>query len=179
MKLHIGCGKKYIPGYVHVDAVEYPHVAFVSRADYMPMVKDGSADVIYACHILEHFDKFGALQALKEWTRVLVPGGVLRVAVPDFDALVEAYTMYGFQLEDIHGPLYGKQNSAYNVHYQAYTFKKLAELMQSAGFNDCHRYDWRLTEHSDTDDFSQSYLPHMDKENGLLVSLNMEATKQT
>ena len=33
MKLHLGCGKRYIPGYVHVDAVDYPHVDQVSSID--------------------------------------------------------------------------------------------------------------------------------------------------
>ena len=37
--------------------------------------------------------------------------------------------------------------------------------------------DWRDTEHSELDDFSQSYLPHMDKDNGKLMSLNIEAVK--
>lgn len=46
-----------------------------------------------------------------------------------------------------------------------------------AGFKDVRRYDWRQTEHKDYDDFSQAYIPHMDKENGLLISLNIEATK--
>jgi hypothetical protein len=39
------------------------------------------------------------------------------------------------------------------------------------------KYDWRDTEHSELDDFSQSYLPHMDKDNGKLMSLNIEAVK--
>ena len=39
------------------------------------------------------------------------------------------------------------------------------------------RYDLRDTEHADIDDCSQAYLPHMDKENGVLMSLNVEATK--
>ena len=47
----------------------------------------------------------------------------------------------------------------------------------AAGFKDVRRYDWRQTEHKDYDDFSQAYIPHMDKENGLLISLNVEATK--
>ena len=40
-----------------------------------------------------------------------------------------------------------------------------------------HRYDWRQTLHKDHDDFSQAYVPHMDKEKGLLISLNVEADK--
>jgi len=39
------------------------------------------------------------------------------------------------------------------------------------------RYDWRQTLHKDHDDHSQAYIPHMDKENGRLISLNVEAEK--
>ena len=44
-------------------------------------------------------------------------------------------------------------------------------------FVNVRRYDWRQTIHKDYDDHSQAYYPHMDKENGLLMSLNVEADK--
>jgi hypothetical protein len=46
-----------------------------------------------------------------------------------------------------------------------------------AGFSEVRRWDWRNTEHSEVDDYSQAHLPHMDKENGRLMSLNLEAIK--
>jgi len=49
--------------------------------------------------------------------------------------------------------------------------------LETIGFKNVKRYDWHETEHSHIDDFSQCYLPHMDKENGKLMSLNVEATK--
>ena len=45
------------------------------------------------------------------------------------------------------------------------------------GFERVARYDWRDTEHAEIDDYSQAYVPHMDKENGTLVSLNVQAYK--
>jgi len=39
------------------------------------------------------------------------------------------------------------------------------------------RYNWKDTEHSKIDDHSQAYLPHMDKDNGTLISLNVECIK--
>jgi hypothetical protein len=53
----------------------------------------------------------------------------------------------------------------------------LRETLEIAGFTNVRRYDWRQTVHKDHDDFSQAYIPHMDKENGLLISLNVEADK--
>ena len=45
------------------------------------------------------------------------------------------------------------------------------------GFSDIQEWDWRKVDHGHIDDYSQAYLPHMDKENGLLMSLNIEAKK--
>ena len=30
LKLHLGCGKRFIPGFVHVDQVSFPHVDHVT-----------------------------------------------------------------------------------------------------------------------------------------------------
>ncbi len=53
----------------------------------------------------------------------------------------------------------------------------LSGLLLQAGFSDVHRWDWQNTEHADVDDYSQAHLPHMDKESGRLMSLNLEAVK--
>ena len=50
-------------------------------------------------------------------------------------------------------------------------------LLEENGFKNIKLYDWRETEHSQFDDHSQAYFPHLDKENGLLVSLNIECQK--
>ena len=63
-------------------------------------------------------------------------------------------------------------------HKTVYTFASLQALLEANGFGDIRRYDWQQTIHKDHDDHSQAYFPHMDKENGILVSLNVEATKQ-
>ena len=50
-------------------------------------------------------------------------------------------------------------------------------MLEQVGFTDVKRYDWRATEHAEIDDYSQAYHPHMDKENGVLVSLNVECRR--
>src|SRR5438105_10345839 len=57
MKLHLGCGKRYIPGYVHIDAVDFPHVDHVSSIDRLSFIGDNSVDVIYNCHVLERSEE--------------------------------------------------------------------------------------------------------------------------
>lgn len=91
MKLHVGCGLKYLEGYRHVDIMPYDHIDFQTSAEDLHMIEDGSVDEIYACHILEHFKRFEIDSVLREWARVLKLGGLLRVAVPDFQSIVMEY----------------------------------------------------------------------------------------
>lgn len=176
MKLHLGCGKRHIPGFVHIDAVDYPHVDHVSTIDNLSFIPDDSVDLIYNCHVLEHFKRREVERVLREWWRVLRPGGMLRTSVPDFAALGEIYRRTG-KLDLVIGPLFGRQDYLYNIHYNVFDFQTLSLSLQRAGFAEIERYDWRNTEHAPVDDYSQAYVPHMDKENGVLISLNVEARK--
>jgi predicted SAM-dependent methyltransferase len=51
----------------------------------------GSVDAIYASHFLEHLSREGAGRFLKEARRLLRPGGLIRIVVPDLAAIVELY----------------------------------------------------------------------------------------
>lgn len=176
MKLHLGCGKRHIPGFVHIDAIDYPHVDHVATIDNLSFIGDDSVDLIYNCHVLEHFKRREVSKVLSEWKRVLKPGGILRISVPDFAALCEVYQRYG-KLELVIGALFGRQDYLYNIHYNVFDYPALARILEEVGFEQVRRYDWRETEHADVDDFSQAYIPHMDKEHGIQVSLNVECVK--
>lgn len=177
-KLHLGCGKRFIPGFCHIDLAKLDHIDFYHDIRTLPMFEDNSVEEIYACHVLEYFDRIEVLDVLREWSRVLEPGGILRVAVPDFEALEYVYLMYG--LERILGPLYGRWEVGDGLviyHKTVYNIEDLTAVLESCGFVDVHRYEWRETIHKDYDDYSQAYIPHMDKEHGLLISLNVECRK--
>jgi predicted SAM-dependent methyltransferase len=176
VNLHVGCGEKYIPGFIHIDLRKFPHVDHVASADKLDMFKDNSVDLIYSCCMLEHFKRYETEDVLKEWYRVLKPGGILRLSVPDFEKLVEVYLKY-HDLKLVLGPLVGRQNYPENTHYNVFDFATISEILKKVGFKKIYRYDWRKTIHKDYDDYSQAYIPHMDKEHGLLISLNLEAVK--
>lgn len=53
--------------------------------------KDGTVDVIYSSHMIEHLEKEDAIKFLKEVRRVLKRGGIIRIAVPNIKYLVENY----------------------------------------------------------------------------------------
>jgi len=52
---------------------------------------DGVVDLIFSCHVLEHVTYAAGQRFLAECHRVLKPGGVLRILVPDTEALTRAY----------------------------------------------------------------------------------------
>jgi predicted SAM-dependent methyltransferase len=110
---------------------------------------------------------------LKTWVRKLRQGGILRVAVPNFKAVVEWYTRT-HRIQDILGLVCGGQKDVFDHHCMVFDEDILAQGMLVAGCVGVKHWDWRLTDHSDVDDYSQCYLPHMDKENGMLMSLNLE-----
>jgi len=178
MKLHLGCGKRYIKGFVHIDLREMDHIDYCAPVEKLDFLESGSVDLIYASHVLEHFGRHEYMDVLREWYRVLKPEGVLRVAVPNFDAVVQFYTEKSDDMNLILGQLVGGQkNGEFDFHNMVFSEKSLTESLLNTGFSKVLPYDWRDTEHADVDDFSQSYLPHMDKENGFLLSLNLEAFK--
>ena len=178
MKLHLGCGKRnFGPDWVHIDGGDFSHL-HSHDITKLPF-ENNSVDLIYSSHVLEYFDREEVTNVLKEWYRVLKIGGMLRVAVPDFKMMTTKYLIDGCELDLFLGPLYGKWSMGNKTiyHKTAYDFLSLKKVLQSNGFRGIQEYDWRNTEHSHIDDHSQSYLPHMDKENGTLMSLNIECYK--
>ena len=179
IRLHLGCGKRHIPGFIHVDAAPAPHVDWVTRVERLSMFEDGAAELIYASHVLEHFSRREVPRVLAEWRRVLARGGILRLAVPDFAACAKLYHEKGLEdgLSGLIGLICGGQRDVYDFHKSIFDEGYLTRLLMDAGFREVRRWDWRRTEHADVDDYSQAHLPHMDKARGTLMSLNLEAVK--
>lgn len=178
MKLHLGCGPRHIPGFVHVDLLSAPHVDIVGPVEKLP-ISDASATLVYASHVLEHFGRFEYKAVLEEWFRVLAPGGVLRLAVPDFAACAALYYESGLtdRLSGLVGLLVGGQRDSNDFHKMIFDEASLRLDLLAAGFSEVRRWDWRSTEHAGVDDYSQAFIPHLEKASGRLMSLNLEAVK--
>lgn len=182
MKLHLGCGKRdFGSEWVHIDAGDFPHL-HSHNITTLPF-EDNTADLIYASHVIEYFDREEIIPVLQEWRRVLKPGGVLRLAVPNFLWLAFLYSEEDYDLDYLLGPLYGKieipgvRRSGTIYHKTVYDRKHLSKVLASCLFTNIRTWDWRNTEHSHIDDHSQAYLPHMNKETGKHISLNIECEK--
>ena len=106
LKLHLGCGHKIIPGYINIDARVLPGVDEVDDISTLSTYSEQSVDLIYACHVLEHTGRYAYLEVLQRWFTLLKPGGVLRLSVPDFEAVCQHYLQHK-NLKVIMGLLYG------------------------------------------------------------------------
>lgn len=174
-KLHIGCGKNYIPGWTNLDLFSSVKADVYADITALPFDR-GSFDLIYASHVLEHVQRNTVVATLAHWRDMLNEGGILRLAVPNFEAVAKWYAKTG-NLNDVMGLLYGGQNHPKNNHFVTFDANTLRRDLIRAGFSEIRFWDWKTTDHAAFDDYSQCYLPHLDKENGLLMSLNLEAVK--
>lgn len=174
-RLHLGCGKAYLPGWINVDIFSTVKADAYHDITALPYERE-SFDLIYASHILEHVHRHMVLATLNHWVGLLNGGGILRLAVPDFGA-ISAYYQRTRRISDVMGLLYGGQNSHLNRHTVTFDYVSLQDYMERAGLINVAHWDWRKTDHSEYDDYSQAHLPAMQKETGMLVSLNLEGVK--
>lgn len=89
--LNLGCGRAVHPDWRNLDIV--PLVDGVQACDLskgIPFDAE-SADAVYHSHVLEHLRTPDAESFLTECHRVLRPGGILRIAVPDLEGICRAY----------------------------------------------------------------------------------------
>lgn len=187
--LHLGCGKRVLPEAVHIDIGDFPHLDYCHDFRSLPMIESGTFDGVYASHCFEYIDRPDTVKVLREWKRVLKTNGILRIAVPDFEALCKVYSLTR-DISKVIGPIFGRwdpnagksdvitsQNDHIVFHKYVYDEPSLTALLQEAGFNHIRRWDWRevfVGKWEGYDDYSQAYYPHMDKDNGILTSLNLE-----
>ena len=88
---------------------------------------------------LEHFKYRNIDRVLSEWARVLKPGGVLRLSVPDFDKLLVIYSDTR-NPDDFIEQLMGGQNNRYNFHYVLFNKTNLVNYLARAGFVDIQEW---------------------------------------
>ncbi len=90
-KLNLGAGERPLPGWTNLDLEARPGIDVVGNARDLGALGTAAFDVVRASHLIEHFFLNEAPAVLREWTRVLRPGGTLLVCVPDFRGIVRDY----------------------------------------------------------------------------------------
>jgi predicted SAM-dependent methyltransferase len=90
-RLNLGCGVRRHPEWTNVDLV--PAGRDVIAADLRQPLpfEAGSFESVYAAHVLEHLAPIEAARLLAEARRLLAPGGIVRIVVPDLEGIARAY----------------------------------------------------------------------------------------
>ncbi len=173
-RLQFGSGGRPKPGCVNIDLYAAGADLVLDLREDLPF-PDQSVSEIYSEHIFEHFEyPTDARHLLRESLRVLVPGGVFRIVVPDCGALLLAYArqdltlfepdrLRSYLLEEPptfmhHGNYWFRQDGLHRYGYDAET---LGHVLRDIGFVNVR---------------ARAYDPDLDSEKRyLLHSLYMEA----
>lgn len=168
MKLNIGCGPQRIEGFT-------PHDWSLEHDARVLPYEDNSIEEIRASHVLEHLPKGDVEDTLQHWYSKLKPGGILRIAVPDFDEIIrlaqedrdsDDQTKPPFPWEAY---IMGAQTDHYDKHYTLWNYPKLHAAMTALGLVDITH--WK-------NDYSQSTIKKPDCSDHKF-SLNLAGRKPT
>lgn len=156
--LEIGPGPERLPGFETLNIVKTPATDHVGRADNPPF-KDATFDLVYSSHCIEHIDWWLVEPTIKQWARILKPGGVLEIhtvnaaplmiAMLEYEATGECSRKPGIWKQDLHRdhPFLAAQGRIMNyakkgdggIHWQhraILTPRYLTECMAAAGISE-------------------------------------------
>ncbi|MEK7174242.1 MAG: glycosyltransferase [Patescibacteria group bacterium] len=141
MKLHLGCGEKYLPGYVNIDHPATEHTVIDVRADIYADIRtlsyaENSIEEIRNHHMFEHFTRTEALKLLLTWRRWLMPDGRLVIETPDFAASVRAYVRAWSRRRRLQlgRHIFGSQEAAWANHLDFWDEGKFRFVLTRLGF---------------------------------------------
>ena len=135
MRLHLGCGKRHLDGWLNIDLFGSDHDCDIRKLPF----DDESAEEIMAIHVCEHFYVTEILSVLKEWRRVLKPGGKMVLELPCLDKVLihfangspENFTLW---------PLYGDPNTHKDgepaLHKWSWSKSQFKALLKAVGFDE-------------------------------------------
>lgn len=153
IKLNLGSGPNHMPGYVNLDIKEG------HRINDLSAYADDSVDEIRASHVLEHESHTKTLDIVRHWFNKLKPGGIVKIAVPNLQYIVDQMGAAGGK-EPLEAFLMGGHCDADDYHKSVFTHAKLDHILRAIGF-DCVR----------------TWEPDFNDCSALPVSLNMMAEK--
>jgi SAM-dependent methyltransferase len=92
-KVNLACGGVYVAGDGWINLDYSSNNRNVQRADLLGSLPlaDNCASIVYSSHFLEHIPRDQVNRLLLECFRILKPGGILRLVVPDLDNLCRTY----------------------------------------------------------------------------------------
>ena len=181
LKIYYGCGHVKQPGYVNIDIRWTPAVDLLASLDWCARRLQDCCSEVYLSHVLEHYASPGksmrdepdtVIGALKKVYRMLMPGGLARIAVPDFGVISSLYVNGKQRLYPrVLGRLCGEQNYHENLHRCIFDREFLTLCLLTSGFDGIEEWDpSMLNLHRDAS---------FDELDGIKTSLNLVARKSS
>jgi len=140
-KLHLGCGEKYLEGYINIDYPQDHHSVMGVRADlYQDITKlkyePGSIDEVRSHHVFEHFERARALALLLNWRSWLRERGRLVVETPDFyNSSLKYITSRSIKRRmELGRHIFGSEEAHWAIHYDFWDKRKFKYILGRLGF---------------------------------------------
>lgn len=119
MKINLGCGEDIRSGYVNIDRIQNNQIpqdiyrqGEINSLDWL--VEDAKVDEIVALDCLEYLPTGVISGALANWVKKLIPGGVLKIMVPDCHAVAKAFSQGQLSLPEYLQITFGTQENGDN-----------------------------------------------------------------
>jgi SAM-dependent methyltransferase len=152
-RLNVGCGLNPAAGWLNLDWRAQEGVDLCCDLRGPVPLADRCIDYAVAIHVLQDLAWADIPLALAELRRVLRPGGVLRLGLPDLDRAIEAYRRGDaayFYVPDADARSLGAKLVTQIVWYGSvrtpFTFDFAHELLTNAGFSRIARSAFRRTD---------------------------------
>ena len=144
--LHLGCGPKYLPGFLNVDGNPFNKIdLWLDVRNGLPFPSN-SVNSIYSTHMFEHFYPDELTLLLQECVRVLKPGAGIRLIVPNLESAIKAYSggqTGWFDSFPRHFDSLGGRFSNFlfcdGQHRTAFDFTYMDEVLRKAGFREVEK----------------------------------------
>lgn len=156
MKLHLGCGQRYLEGYVNIDYPPSSHTVQEGsiadlHADILTLrYAHETIEEIRLHHVFEHFPRPVACALLSCWHFWMKPKGILHIEVPDFQktgrVLLNPFASFNKKaIAERH--IFGSHEAGWAVHCEGYTISMMKKMISCYGFkvNEIRKNSWMGT----------------------------------
>jgi hypothetical protein len=156
VRLHLGCGQRYLDGYVNIDFPPSEHTVQIKsiadrHADLLGLrYAAGEIEEVRLHHVFEHFARHAACALVASWQSWIRMGGCLRIEVPDMllTGLAAINPLASFKQRCVaERHLFGSHEAEWASHKEGYSTGQLRKLVRAFGFtvNRIKRNSWRGT----------------------------------